>query len=149
MGIWATQTISEVKIINGKPYPKTLWEKNKRYSDAEISKEDIEVGIRNGYFIKIKAYTPVRIIPQKPVRIILQKVRYSILQDQKWKCNNCGCQLKYSKNSTWDGVVAHIDHIHAFANAKDYTNGVMNINERSNLQALCPKCNIKKSKGIN
>jgi len=72
--------------------------------------------------------------------------RYKILTRQNWKCNICGQKLKYKKNSPWGGEVAHIDHIHPFTKKSTYPNGEANINEPTNLQALCPDCNLKKGK---
>lgn len=83
-------------------------------------------------------------------RIITKEKRYSILKRQGWVCNECGTKLKFSKNSTWDGEVAHIDHIFPYSKKKDYVNGEENINEITNLQALCPRCNqIKRNKNVN
>ena len=79
-------------------------------------------------------------------RIILREDRYGTLKRQKWRCNFCNCVLKMSKHSEWEGEVAHIDHIHPFSKKDSYPNGKYNINESSNLQALCPKCNLSKSK---
>jgi len=84
--------------------------------------------------------------PQEPEsRIIDNDMRYIVLKEQKWKCNNCGVTLKFKKDSDWKGEIAHIDHIHPFAEWHSYNS---NINERSNLQALCEKCNLKKGKKI-
>ena len=82
-------------------------------------------------------------------RIITTRMRYQILSEQKWKCNNCGCRLKFGKHSNWCGEVAHIDHIHPFADRETYCNDEYNINERSNLQALCGKCNKIKGRRKN
>jgi len=83
-------------------------------------------------------------------RIITKEDRYKVLTRQKWRCNICNIKLKYSLNSDWGGEVAHIDHIHPFSKRNNYSNGIININETSNLQALCPKCNLgKKDKNIN
>lgn len=79
-------------------------------------------------------------------RIITKELRYRVLKRQKWICNNCGVQLKYNINSKWDGVIAHIDHIHPFSQRNTYIYGAENINEIENLQALCDKCNLKKGK---
>jgi hypothetical protein len=76
-------------------------------------------------------------------RIINHHTRYLILQEQKWKCNICGCHLRYCNDSSWKGEVAHIDHIHPFSDRHCYPG---RINERSNLQALCSKCNLSKHK---
>jgi 5-methylcytosine-specific restriction endonuclease McrA len=70
--------------------------------------------------------------------------RYEICKRQFWKCNICGCKLKYNKYSKWEGETAHIDHIYPFSKKESYTNGPALINESSNLQALCPNCNLKK-----
>jgi hypothetical protein len=77
-------------------------------------------------------------------RLITAEQRYNVLKRQKWKCNICGEKLKYNSNSDWEGKVAHIDHIHPFSKRASYPNGEANINELSNLQALCPDCNLKK-----
>lgn len=79
-------------------------------------------------------------------RYISKKIRYIVLKRQKWNCNQCGCKLKYSEESVWDGKVAHIDHIYPFSKKESYKNGEENINEPSNLQALCPECNLSKGK---
>lgn len=81
---------------------------------------------------------------QDEERVITKEMRYEICRRQKWRCNSCGERLKYSKNSDWEGKVAHIDHIHPFSKRKSYQNGREKINELSNLQALCPDCNFKK-----
>ena len=85
--------------------------------------------------------------PKKEIlRIISKEKRFEVLKRQNWCCNQCGCKLKYSKNNDWVAEVAHIDHIHPFSKKGTYSNGAYNINENSNLQALCPKCNLNKSK---
>lgn len=83
---------------------------------------------------------------KKVFRIVDKKTRYKVLNRQKWLCNSCHCKLKFSKDSNWDGEVAHIDHIHPFSKKHLYVNGAQNINEESNLQGLCPKCNLLKGK---
>ena len=94
-------------------------------------------------------------LPQKPkrkyesrdsneFRYISHLTRYEVLNRQHWQCNMCGCKLKYSLNHIdFDGEVAHIDHIFPWSKREEY-NG--DINDSSNLQALCPKCNLSKSK---
>jgi len=77
-------------------------------------------------------------------RIINLNDRYEILKRQKWRCNICATRLKFDKNSRWEGEIAHIDHIFPYSKRKNYSNGEENINELSNLQALCPNCNLKK-----
>ncbi len=82
--------------------------------------------------------------------------RYDVLKSQKWKCNICGETLKYGKNTKcWKNKtkeemdkieVAQIDHLHAYSKMDTYVNGIENINERINLQALCLKCN--RNKGV-
>ena len=79
-------------------------------------------------------------------RVISKDLRHEILKRQKWRCNFCNISLKFSKDSSWEGEVAHIDHIHPFTKKETYSNGINNINESSNLQALCPECNLKKGK---
>lgn len=81
-----------------------------------------------------------------PPRIITPQQRYEVLKRQSWKCNFCHADLKYSKRNNWEVEVAHIDHIHPYSDAINYKNGIMNINETNNLQALCPKCNLTKGK---
>lgn len=83
---------------------------------------------------------------EEDYRYISRSTRFEILKRQKWVCNLCGTKLKYSINNEWNGEVAHIDHIHPYSKRKEYVNGSKNINELSNLQALCPKCNLSKSK---
>ena len=79
-------------------------------------------------------------------RYITKSQRYEVLKRQKWNCNNCGAKLKYGKENSWEGEVAHIDHIHPYTKRETYSNGKENINELSNLQGLCPDCNLKKGK---
>lgn len=83
-------------------------------------------------------------IEESNSRYISKEERYAILKRQKWKCNFCHCQLKYSSESSWQGEVAHIDHIHPWSLRHTYPKGEMFINELANLQALCPSCNLKK-----
>ena len=78
-------------------------------------------------------------------RVITKQQRYEVLKRQKWACNQCGCKLKYSINNNWIGEIAHIDHIHPFSKRETYHNGVQMVSELSNLQALCPSCNLSKS----
>jgi len=93
---------------------------------------------------------PNKIITKKiiviPPRVIDSKIRYEVLKRQSWKCNQCGETLKFKKTSSWEGEVAHIDHIHPYSKAESYKNGVQRINEIENLQGLCPKCNLTKGK---
>jgi len=79
-------------------------------------------------------------------RIVSIEDRYKILKRQKWRCNFCNTRLKFSQNSDWNGEIAHIDHIHPYSKRFNYQNGIESINETENLQALCPKCNLKKGK---
>lgn len=80
-----------------------------------------------------------------PSRKISNSLRYVILSEQKWHCAICGRLLKYSeKHRIRNAVVAHIDHIHPYIARESYFSGIENINERDNLQALCPECNLKK-----
>jgi len=81
---------------------------------------------------------------ESPARVVTSENRYAVLKRQKWRCNQCNCVLKYNLNSGWKGSVAHIDHIHPYSKRSSYPNGEYNINELSNLQALCPKCNLSK-----
>lgn len=78
-------------------------------------------------------------------RIIPREKRYEVLRRQKWNCNQCGCKLKYSKESKWEGKIAHIDHIWPYSKKEEYPRGEILINELENLQGLCPQCNLKKS----
>lgn len=82
----------------------------------------------------------------KPSRYISKGDRYRVLKRQRWRCNFCDKPLKYSNNHKFGDEVAHIDHIHPFNEWESY-NG-RNINELSNLQALCPECNLKKKKKL-
>lgn len=86
----------------------------------------------------------IRSTNEDATRVITKEMRYLILKEQKWNCNLCGNRLKYSKDSQWKGRIAHVDHIHPFAKRHTYKG---HINERENLQALCPECNLKKAKG--
>lgn len=86
---------------------------------------------------------------EKVSRVISKKTRYLILSRQHWTCNNCSERLKYNKRSKWEGSVANIDHIHPFSKRDSYINGSTNINELSNLQALCETCNKKKGAKYN
>jgi len=79
----------------------------------------------------------------KPSRYISKGNRYEVLKRQNWKCNICDKHLKYSENHKFGDEVAHIDHIHPFSDWESYGG---DINELSNLQALCPDCNMKKHK---
>lgn len=79
-------------------------------------------------------------------RYISRDKRYSVCKRQGWKCNFCNTKLKWDKNSTWDGEIAHVDHIHPYSKRATYQNGEININEDANIQALCPSCNLSKSK---
>lgn len=81
-----------------------------------------------------------------PPRIISTQTRYEVCKRQKWKCNICGEQLKFHRSSEWKGELCHIDHIHPYSEATNYSRGCQNINETINLQALCEKCNLKKWK---
>jgi len=80
-----------------------------------------------------------------PSRVIDINTRFQILKDQKWKCNVCSISLKFNYKSKWEGVVGEIDHIHPYSQATTYINGPSKINERTNLQGLCPPCNKIKS----
>lgn len=75
-------------------------------------------------------------------RVITSGMRYRILKRQHWRCNCCYELLKFSRKSKFGAVVAHIDHIHPYSLRETYIHGSENINELSNLQALCPKCNL-------
>lgn len=100
--------------------------------------------------LREKEPTIKRRILVMPPRVITPQQRYEVLKRQNWKCNFCHTSLKYSKRNSWEAEVAHIDHIHPYSDAINYKNGIMNINETNNLQALCPKCNLTKGKkGVN
>lgn len=90
---------------------------------------------------KNKPYPKIKIS-----RVISKPDRYKVLQRQEWNCNQCGEKLKFSKDHKMSGEVAHVDHIHPFTKKGTYPNGAWNINELSNLQGLCPKCNNEKGK---
>ena len=97
-------------------------------------KEIIEEDIEEFYYHK-----------EEISRVITYEQRYNVLKRQKWRCNQCGCKLKYNYDSNWAGEVGHIDNIHPFSKRSTYPKGEENINESSNLQALCPKCNLSKN----
>lgn len=80
--------------------------------------------------------------PIKPIRRISKVTRYEVLDRQGWYCNHCHIKLKYDGRKKFNGEVAHIDHIHPFSEWESYKG--IDINEPSNLQALCPSCNMKK-----
>jgi rubredoxin len=92
-----------------------------------------------GDFFQCEFYLPEK---DKPTRNISKAVRYEVLDRQHWRCNICGKHLKYSENHVYGDVVAHIDHIHPFSQWESYDGD--DINEPSNLEALCPDCNMKK-----
>ena len=123
----------------------SIWwgEKNFRYSISTMEDVDFTGESTENIILFLARNKPY---PKKEIlRIISLQDRYEVLKRQKWKCNQCGCNLKYKKTSNWEGKVAHIDHIHPFSKKDSYSNGAWNINETSNLQALCPKCNLSKS----
>ena len=93
----------------------------------------------------------IEIAGKSVVKEIPEGSRYRVLKRQGWKCLFCEQVLKYSKaKESYDGEVAHIDHIHPFSKRASYPFGMGNINDESNLQALCPTCNlVKKDKEIN
>ena len=84
------------------------------------------------------------LIENKEYRSVPLKVRYQVLLRQRWRCNTCGCVLKFSEKSNWKGQLAHIDHVHPYAKRATYPKGPKFINETANLQALCSECNIIK-----
>jgi hypothetical protein len=71
--------------------------------------------------------------------------RYKVFARQNWRCKEC------SKHIAWNTVQAekygyelgHLDHIHPVVAEDTYTG--KNVNELDNLQALCWRCNLKKS----
>ena len=79
-------------------------------------------------------------------RLVKPKQRIEVLDRQQWLCNSCGCKLKVSKMQPGKEEVAHIDHIHSFADRETYSKGKEFINETENLQALCKTCNMMKHK---
>lgn len=97
--------------------------------DFCLSKEEIEIMNE-----KIKNWKPKN-------RYCSKTNRYKILARQGWRCKYCGCKLKYDGKKNFNGKVAHIDHIIPWKKRDTYEG---NINELSNLQALCPSCNLKK-----
>ena len=78
-------------------------------------------------------------------RTVGKMTRYEILKKQKFRCAICGVHLKYSRYSNLGDVVAHIDHIHPISKKDSYEGYIESM---SNLQALCPTCNIKKGNKI-
>ena len=77
-------------------------------------------------------------------RLVTLKQRHTVLKRQDWLCNYCHAGLKWSLRSPFDKAVAHIDHVHPYSKRSSYERGFLYINEDSNLQALCPDCNLKK-----
>lgn len=80
-------------------------------------------------------------VPSGNYRHISRSARYEILRRQDWICNICGKKLKYSEKHKFEGEVAHIDHIYPYSKRESFSG---DINSLSNLQALCPDCNMKK-----
>jgi len=117
---------------------------SKRYMISSVIKNDKPFT----YTFRFELVHIVSKSTKDPARLIKPKQRYQILKRQKWKCNTCACKLKFSKDSDWDGEIAHIDHIHPFALRHTYPRGQAKINELSNLQALCPDCNLSKGTNI-
>jgi len=136
---WGTEDII-YWLYNSKPW---IYEEHKN----EIRKENDEM-MQNLIEQEIQSNNSydIPVIDKSVCRIVTKDDRYNVLSRQKWRCNMCGERLKYSKNSSWEGKIAHIDHIHPFSEKEAYTNGKENINETINLQALCPECNLKKGK---
>jgi hypothetical protein len=127
-GGWGSKEIIKWLILNSKNFVE-MWEKEnffgkQKYEEEDYLEEDYEENI---------------------ARIITKEMRYETLKRQKWKCNICGERLKYNSHSDWEGKIAHIDHIYPYSKRENYPRGKENINELSNLQALCPDCNFKKS----
>lgn len=121
-----------------------FWSKTPK---AWLEKDGVEIN-HKGEFIdwwSITNYERYKNTPN-PSRIILSQTRYVICKRQNWKCNYCHCSLKFNKDSAWEGVIAHIDHIFPYSRRDEYIHGNALINEDENLQALCPKCNLSKSK---
>jgi len=110
---------------------------NYLYEEEFIAKE-----LNSNYAVQPKDHLYLSLIN----RTISREARYEVLKRQRWRCNFCHKTLKMSKYSDWAGETAHIDHIHPYSKRDSYVNGVQNINELSNLQALCPECNLKKGK---
>jgi 5-methylcytosine-specific restriction endonuclease McrA len=111
-----------------------------------ITEDNVITSIcRCGEYFKLIS-NPIQIdrFPKKDCRLITREKRFEVLKRQKWRCNNCGTSLKYNTNSKWEGKIAHMDHIFPYSKRIEYPNGKENINELSNLQALCPDCNFKK-----
>lgn len=108
-----------------------------------ISRIEFAESCKGEHFICKKCNNEIDII-EDATRIITREKRYIILKRQGWHCNNCGIKLKYSADSSFQGEVAHIDHIHPFSKRETYLHFPWNINEESNLQALCEKCNRAK-----
>lgn len=80
--------------------------------------------------------------------------RYKVITQQKWRCNECHCHLKWSKevgeeHSFCENYqTAHIDHIWPYSKRFTYPKGAARINDLDNLQALCQKCNLEKHSKI-
>lgn len=109
----------------------------------------VSEGEDGDFYIDLDIITK-KILEKNNYRYISKYNRFKVLSRQKWNCNICSCKLKYSIDNKWDGEVAHIDHIYPFSKRESYPRGIELINELSNLQALCPQCNLTKaSKEIN
>jgi hypothetical protein len=115
--------------------PNKFWEDLEGHT-VEVFDENLE---HLDYWSVINRITYSR---NDETRVIPKHIRYQILSEQHWSCNNCGCRLKYSKKSDWEAEIAHIDHIHPYVDRTTYHG--LSINERQNLQALCEKCNLQK-----
>lgn len=80
-------------------------------------------------------------------RFIPAHARFLILKRQKWRCSACGCPLKFSAKSKWDGENAEFAHVFPYARRAEYQRGPAYINELSNLEALCPKHVLERRSG--
>ena len=73
-------------------------------------------------------------------KYISQYIRFKVLKRQNFRCP-CGQKLKFKKSQELlyedNAEVGHVDHIVPLARGGS--------NDITNLQALCPKCNLSKS----
>ena len=107
------------------------------------TKEEEEIRKKEIICFPICSFPKCKEYEESDSRYISSSKRYEVLHRQKWRCNQCGKRLRFSDSSPWSGLVAHIDHIHPYSKRDTFKGD--DINSSSNLQALCPECNLKKS----
>lgn len=70
-----------------------------------------------------------------------QARRLLVLERDGWACQECGCDLRA------EGVTAHVDHVVSRSVAKEWGWPDQEINDVSNLRALCSVHNLAKGDG--